>query len=224
MIPWELLGAARIPGDGRELRLYRRGDEYAIRVDNYELMNSYVHGSEEALAELACARIRDRSRPRVLIGGLGMGYTTAAALQQLGARALVVIAELVPAVVTWNRGPLAHLAGYPLEDRRVVVRETDVARVLKADVGFYDAILLDVDNGPHGLSSQDNDRLYGPEGLQVSHGALRPGGVLAIWSASPDRAFPKRLHKAGFDVEEIRVRARGARGGGRRTIWLAGRR
>jgi spermidine synthase len=224
MIPWELLGAAHVPGAGKELRLYRRGDEYAIRVDNYELMNSYVHGSEEALAELACARIADRPRARVLIGGLGMGYTAAAALHRLGAKAMVVIAELVPAVVTWNRGPLAHLAGHPLEDKRTIVRETDVARVLRADVGYYDAIMLDVDNGPDGLTSQGNNWLYGPAGLQTSHEALRPGGVLAVWSASPDRAFPKRLHKAGFEVEEARVRARGARGGARRTIWLAGRR
>jgi spermidine synthase len=224
VIPWELLGVAKVPDDGKEIRLYRRGDEYAIRVDNYELMNSYVHGSEEALAELACARISDRPRPRVLIGGLGMGYTTAAALHQLGAKAVVVVAELVPAVVTWNRGPLAHLAGHPLEDRRVFVRETDVARVLRADTGYYDAIVLDLDNGPNGLTSQNNNRLYGPAGLQTTHEALRPGGVLAVWSASPDRAFPKRLHKAGFEVEEVRVRARGARGGSRRTIWLAGRR
>jgi spermidine synthase len=224
MIPWELLGVAQVPGDRKELRLYRRGDEYAIRVDNYELMNSYVHGSEEALAELACARIADRPRPRVLIGGLGMGYTAAAALHRLGAKAMVVVAELVPAVVTWNQGPLAHPAGYPLEDRRVIVREADVARILRADIGHYDAIMLDVDNGPDGLTSQGNNWLYGPAGLQASHEALRPGGVLAVWSASPDRTFPKRLHKVGFEVEEVRVRARGARGGSRRTIWLAGRR
>jgi spermidine synthase len=224
MIPWELLDVAPVPGAGKELRLYRRGDEYAIRVDNYELMNSYVHGSEEALAELACARIVHRPRPRVLIGGLGMGYTTGAALQRLGAKALVVVAELVPAVVTWNRGPLAHLAGRPLEDRRVIVRETDVGRVLRADPGYYDAVILDVDNGPQGLSSRNNDRLYDPAGLQATHEALRAGGVLAVWSAAPDKAFPKRLFKAGFEVEEIRVHARGARGGGRRTIWLAGRR
>jgi spermidine synthase len=224
MIPWELLGVAKVPGDDKELRLYRRGDEYAIRLGTYELMNSYVHGSEEALAELACARIADRPRSRILIGGLGMGYTTAAALHRLGTRALVVVAELVPAVVEWNRGLLAHLAGRPLEDKRVIVRETDVIGILKADHAFYDAVLLDVDNGPDGLTSRSNDWLYGPAGLQASYEALRPGGVLAVWSASPDRGFSKRLHKAGFDVEEARVRARGAGGGSRRTIWLGGRR
>lgn len=224
MIPWELLGVAKVPGDSKELRLYRRGDEYAIRVDTYELMNSYVHGSEEALAELACARIADRPRARVLIGGLGMGYTAAAALRRLGPRAKVVVAELVPAVIAWNEGPVAHLAGHPLEDRRVIVQETDVARLLRADVGFYDAVMLDVDNGPDGMTSEGNNWLYGAAGLQTSYDALRPGGVLAIWSASPDRSFPKRLYKAGFDVEEVHVRARGARGGARRTIWLAGRR
>jgi spermidine synthase len=224
MIPWELLGVATVPGGGKELRLHRRGDEYVIRVDNHELMNSHVHGSEEALAELACARIANRERARVLIGGLGMGYTTAAALRQLGAGAMVVVAELVPAVVTWNRGALAHLAGHPLEDRRVIVREADVAQVVKADAGCYDAIVLDVDNGPDGLTSQGNAWLYGPMGLRAFRDALRPRGVLAVWSAGPDGAFSRRLHKAGFDVEEVRVRARGARGGGWRTIWLARRR
>ncbi len=223
MIPWELLSVAPVPGAGTELRLMRRGDEYVIRVDNHELMNSYVHASEEALGELACARIADRPRARVLIGGLGMGYTTAAALRRLGPRALVVVAELVPAIVAWNRGPLAHLAGRPLEDPRVIVRETDVAAVLAADIGFYDAILLDVDNGPDGLTSPRNDRLYGADGLRGSFRSLRSGGVLAVWSAAPDRDFSRRLRRNGFQVEEVRVRARGSRGGGRRVIWLAAR-
>jgi spermidine synthase len=223
VIPWELLDTATVPGEGRELRLYRRGNEYAIRVDNYELMNSYVHDSEEALADLACPRIADRARPRVLVGGLGMGYTTAAALRRLSARARVVVAELVPAVVKWNRGFLAHLAGHPLLDRRVTVREVDVARILRAERGIHDAILLDVDNGPEGLSSRGNDWLYAEEGLRTAHAALRPGGVLAVWSARPDRSFSRRLRRVDFEVEEVHVRARGARGGGRRTIWLAQR-
>lgn len=221
MIPWELLDSAKVPGDDQELRLYRRGDEYAIRVGTYELMNSYVHESEEALADLACAKVTERARPRVLIGGLGMGYTTAAALRRLGARARVVVAELVPAVVEWNRGFLAHLAGHPLLDKRVTVREVDVARILRSERGMHDAILLDVDNGPEALSSKGNDWLYAEDGLRTTLAALRPGGVLGVWSARPDRGFPRRLRRVGFEVEEVHVRARGARGGGRRTIWLA---
>ena len=223
MIPWEFLDSASIPGSGSELSLYRRGDEFSIRVDNNELMNSRVHGSEDALAELACARIADRSQPRVLIGGLGMGYTLAAALQHLGKTARVVVAELVSTVVEWNRGALADLAGNPLDDGRVTVREIDVARILHDERGAYDAILLDVDNGPEGLTRRRNDSLYTQAGLEKAFGALRPEGVLAVWSASPDQAFLLRLRRAGFNVDEIPVRARGPRGGGRHTIWIAGR-
>jgi len=221
MIPWELLDKAPVPGNSKELRLYRRGREFSIRVHGCELMNSRAHGSEDALAELACARVADRPRPRVLIGGLGMGYTLASALRRLGASARVVVAELVPEVVQWNRGPLADLAGHPLQDTRVTVREVDVARILQAEHQAYDAILLDVDNGPDGLSLQSNNWLYSPAGLDAAFAALKPEGVLAVWSASPDRSFTRRLRQAGFVVDEVPVRARGQRGGGRHTIWIA---
>ena len=223
MIPWQLIDTARAPGNGGELRLYRRDREYSIQVDGNELMNSRAHGSEEALAELACARVADRPSPRVLIGGMGMGYTTAAALRRLGAAGRVVVAELVPAVVEWNRGSLADLAGYPLHDDRVTVREVDVAHVLKTEQLAYDAILLDVDNGPEALTRKGNQWLYGRAGLEAAHAALRPAGVLAVWSAGPDQAFTRRLGQAGFQVQEVRVPARGAAGGSRHTIWLAGR-
>lgn len=220
MIPWELLCCAQVPGSNEELRLYKRGCEFSIRVNGRELMNSRAHGSEDALAELACARISARPCPRVLIGGLGMGYTTAAALRRLGTGAQVVVAELVPEVVEWNRGPLAGLAGHPLQDARVTVREADVAQILKAERRAYDAILLDVDNGPEGLILKGNDWLYSPNGLNAAYAALARAGVLAIWSAGPDHAFTKRLRRAGFEVNELRVRARSG-GGGRHTIWLA---
>ena len=221
MTRWVLVDLAQASGDHGELRLYRRVDEFSIRVGNSELMNSRVHASEEALGELVCARIADRLRPRVLIGGLGMGYTLKAALQGLSAQGRVVVAELIPAVVAWNRGPLGDLAGRPLMDDRVVVREVDVARILIEEQCAYDAILLDVDNGPTGLTSNRNDWLYSRLGLSAAIDALRPGGVLAVWSAGPDPAFTHRLRKTGFQVEEVKLRARGTRGGSRHTIWIA---
>jgi spermidine synthase len=223
MIPWQLLDRAKIPGEKRDLLLYRRDGEFSIRVDGAELMNSRVHGSEGAMAALACARIVSLPCPRVLIGGLGMGYTLAAALNRLGAGSRVVVAELVPAVVAWNRGPLATLAGRPLDDERVTVRECDVAGILQAEQRGYDAILLDVDNGPRGLAREGNDRLYARTGLDAAFTALRPAGVFALWSASPNRAFGRLLREVGFEVDEERVRARGSRGGGCRTIWVARR-
>ena len=223
MIPWKLLDSAQMTGSNEELCLYKRGEEFSIRVDGRELMNSRAHKSEEALAELTCATIADCSCPRVLIGGLGMGYTTAAALHRLGTRAQVVVAELVPAVVEWNRGYLANLAGHPLQDARVTVREIDVARILQAERRAYDAILLDVDNGPEGLSREGNDWLYTRAGLDAAFAALRPTGVLAVWSASPDRGFVKRLRRVGFEVSEVCVRTRGSHRGGQHTIWLAER-
>jgi len=218
---WYLLERALAPGNGEELRLYKRGEEFAIRVGKGELMNSRMHGSEEALAELACRRVTGRPRPRVLIGGLGMGFTLAKALHVLGAEAQLVVAELVPAVVVWNRGLLGGLAGNPLQDSRVTVREVDVATIMLAEKRAYDAILLDIDNGPDGLTRKGNDWLYGLNGLKVAHSALRTGGVLTVWSAAPDQQFSNRLQKAGFTVDEVRVRARGARGGARHTIWIA---
>lgn len=227
MRPWELLDTAPVPGEGSELRLYRRGDEFSIKAGPIELMNSRVHGSEDALAELGCRRIADRAQARVLIGGLGMGYTLAAALKELGADAEVVIAELVPAVIRWNRELLAALAGAPLDDPRVSVFEGDVSQLIGAQKGQFDAILLDVDNGPEGLTRKENDALYSPAGLVAAAAALKPGGIFGVWSISPDRAFSGKLRKAGFSVEEIRARARGKQGGkqggGRHMIWLAKR-
>ncbi len=223
MLPWQLVDSAQVTGENEQLRLYRRGGEFSLRLNASELMNSRAHGSEDALAELACARIAPLPCPRVLIGGLGMGYTLAATLSRLGAESRVVVAELVPAVVAWNRGPLAALAGNPLADDRVTVREVDVAHVLRAERQAYDAILLDVDNGPRGLTRQGNDWLYTPAGLDAVFRALRPAGVFALWSASPDRTFAPLLRRRGFAVAEQRIRARGCSGGGYHTIWIAGR-
>lgn len=225
MNPWKLLDSAQIPGDGTELRLYARGDEHSITIagSSGELMGSRMHGSEDALAQLACARIAQRPAPRVLIGGLGLGFTLAAALRHLGAHAEVVVAELVPAVVQWNRTVLGHHAGHPLRDARVAVREGDVALLLKAAAQDYDAILLDVDNGPEGLTRHDNNWLYSPAGLKAAFQALRPNGVLAVWSAGPDAAFGERLRQLGFEVDERRVRAHATRKGVLHTLWLAGR-
>lgn len=221
MIPWELLDRAPVPGDGGELTLHRRGAEYSIRADGEELMNSRLHGSEEELAEHACDRIAGRRGARVLVGGLGMGFTAAAALACLGPEARVTVAELVPAVVAWNRGPLAHLAGFPLGDPRVAVHQGDVGRLLRGARAAYDAVLLDVDNGPEGFTRPGNDRIYSPRGLAAARSALRPGGVLAVWSASPDRAFSQRLLRARFRVEEVTVSARRGGKGPRHTLWLA---
>jgi spermidine synthase len=223
MIPWIFLDSAPVPGGKGELRLYQRGREHSIMVDGQELMNSRVHSSEDALAELVCARLTGMTAPRMLIGGLGMGYTLGAALSKLGPQAEVLVAELVPAVVEWNRGYLAEFAGYPLQDPRVSVHEVDVALQINAALRDYDAILLDVDNGPAGLSRKSNDRLYNSAGLRAAFNALRPAGVLAVWSAGPDPGFTKRLRQTGFAVDEVRVRARGARGGARHMIWLATR-
>lgn len=220
MIPWEQLDMADVPGSGDTLTLHRHGRDYSIRVNGLELMNSRMHGSEEALAELACEGLEPVSDARVLIGGLGMGFTVAAALKRLGPDSRVVVAEIVPAVVTWNRGVLYDLAGRPLEDPRVEVRENDVARVMNEARREYDAILLDVDNGPDGLTREGNDALYTAAGLERARKALRPGGVLAVWSAGPDESFTKRFKKAGFAVRETRVRARAGNKGGHHTIWL----
>lgn len=221
MNPWILLDSAAVPGNGGELRLHQRGDEFSIRiVGRGELMNSRVHGSEEALAEHTCARLVDTAEPRILIGGLGMGFTLAAALRHVGKQARVVVAELVPAVVTWNKGPLGAPAGHPLQDPRVTVSNTDVARLLMAEQRRFDAILLDVDNGPEGLTRRENDWLYSIDGLTEAYTALRPRGVLAVWSAGPDKSFLQRLRKAGFDVDELRVRTRGSKGA-RHTLWFA---
>ena len=216
-----MIDRATVPADSNVVRLYQRGQEFSIRVEDRELMASGVHGSEDALAEEACKRLGSRFAPRMLIGGLGMGYTLAAALRHLGSEGEVVVSEVVPAVVVWNRGPLAHLAGSPLEDPRVQVIETDVALLLQEEGNLFDAILLDVDNGPKALTRAGNGWLYSPVGLAAASAALTPGGVLAVWSAWPDRSFTSRLGRAGFLVEEVSVRSRGRSGGRKHNIWLA---
>lgn len=223
MNPWILLDSAQVPGNGGELNLYQRGAEFSIRIAGRgELMNSRMHGSEDALAEQCCTRLVECAMPRLLIGGLGMGFTLAAALHQLGGAAQVVVAELVPAVVEWNRGPLGEHAGNPLQDPRVTVHEGDVARIITGEKRGFDAILLDVDNGPEGLTRKKNDWLYSMNGLMAAYEALRPRGVLAVWSAGPARDFVQRLRKVGFEVEEARVRAHGNKGA-RHVIWFARR-
>jgi spermidine synthase len=220
MIPWSLLDTAEMPGGSDKLHLWRRGAEFSIRVGRAELMNNRLSGSEKALAARACSRMRERRAPRILIGGLGMGFTLRAALDELGREACVVVAELAPAILRWARGPMAEIFGGSLEDPRVSLREEDVARLIAADRATYDAILLDVDNGPDGLSRKANDRLYDARGLNAARAALRPDGVLAVWSSSPDEGFMRRLRAARFEVEEVGVRANGARGA-RHIIWLA---
>lgn len=223
MIPWLLLAKAPIPGADAELRLMRRGAEFSIRLGANELMNSRLSGSEEALAAIACARIGGRVAPSVLIGGLGMGFTLRAALRALDASARVEVAELIPAVLHWAEGPMAEIFAGSLGDPRVRVELADVAEIVGAARSAYDAILLDVDNGPEGLTRQANDRLYDIRGLAAARAALRPGGVLAVWSSGPDRRFTQRLRDAGLTAEEIPVRSRGARGGARHRIWVATR-
>ena len=223
MIRWVELGVAAVPGDGGALRLMQRGAEFSIMAGAIELMNSRLSGSEEALASLTRARLGDRSNPQILVGGLGMGFTLRAALAEWGADAAITIAELVPEVVAWARGPLAHIHGGGLADPRVIVFEGDVAALINADPARWDAILLDVDNGPEGLMRRANDDLYDSYGLAEAHAALRPGGVLAVWSVDPNPAFTQRLRAAGFAVEERRVHANGRGKGARHVIWLATR-
>jgi spermidine synthase len=216
----ELLGVARAP-DGEELKLFRRGDDFMIVLDRNELMNSRMSGSEEALATMTCERLRGRAGPHLLIGGYGMGFTLRAALQSLGPDGRVTVAEIVPEILAWARGPMAGLTAGCIDDPRVEVVEGDVAAMIAAGRGKYDAILLDVDNGPDGLVRQANDRLYSKAGLAAARSALRPGGVLAVWSAGPDPVFARRLHKAGFAVDEVRVRARSNGKGAKHVIWFA---
>jgi spermidine synthase len=222
MIRWEHLDTAKIP-DGGELKLMRRGRELSIMSGAIELMNSRLSGSEEALASLTCTPLATRPQPKILIGGLGMGFTLRAALAILPPDAKVLVAELVPAVVAWARGPMAELFAGCLDDRRVRVREGDVAEAIAEGQGAYDAILLDVDNGPGGLNRATNDGLYAASGLAAARAALRPAGVLAVWSAAPDARFVGRLRQAGYAVEEKQVRASRSGRGGRHVIWLATR-
>lgn len=220
MKPRELVATATVP-EGEELRLFRHGADFMIVVDRNELMNSRMGGSEEALAVMALERVRAGTAPKVLIGGYGMGFTLRAALDALPPDASVTVAELVPEIIAWARGPMAELTAGCLDDPRVVVAERDVVALIGEARGGWDAILLDVDNGPDGLSRPANDRLYSSEGLARAKAALKPGGVLAIWSTAPDAAFTRRLKASGFAVEEVAVRARSNGKGPRHTIWLA---
>ncbi len=223
MIPWELLDTAEMPGGGGQLRLFRRGTEYAIRLGHTELMNSRLSGSEEALATLTCQRLANADSPNVLVGGLGMGFTLRALQQAVGPAARIRVAELVPAVVAWARGPLAPVLGNCLADPRVEVVVDDVMDRIRSSPRTYDAILLDVDNGPEGLTRAANDAIYAARGLADSYAALVPGGLLSVWSSAPDRSFSKRLKQAGFSVEEAVVKADRGKRGTRHVIWLARR-
>ena len=221
MIRWTKLAAAQAPGGG-ELRLMQRGAEFSIMIGGEELMNSRRGGSETALGALTCERLRERTAPHLLIGGLGLGFTLRAALGELGPQARITVAELVPEVVDWARGPLSEVFQGSLDDPRVHIALADVAALIEAAGSTYDAILLDVDNGPAGLVSAGNDGLYGQAGLSRAHRALRPGGVLAVWSAGPDAAFVRRMQATEFAVEDLTVRSAG-RSGARHVIWIARR-
>ena len=221
MIPWLQLDTARVPGADVQLRLMQRGAEFSMMLGQNELMSSRLSGSEEALATLACRRIDAVKRPHLLIGGLGMGFTLRAALAVLGSDARIMVAELVPAVIAWARGPMADIFGDSLDDPRASIREADVVDVIRSHDSAFDAILLDVDNGPEGLIRKANDALYDLKGLRAIRRALRPGGVLAVWSSGPNPLFSKRLRAAGFDVDEVAVRATTKRSGARHVIWFA---
>jgi len=222
MIPWKTVDRSDVPGDEGELKLMNRGTEFSIRTAGNELMNSRIHASEEALAELTYNRIkRGESELKVLIGGLGMGFTLAAALKQSKSDTLITISELIPAVVKWNKEHIGHLAGNPLKDPRVSVKVEDVMKTIGKKKSVWDAIVLDVDNGPDGLTRDDNHRLYGRAGLKTSFSALRSGGILSIWSSGVDHGFTNRLKQCGFKTEIVTVRARKSGKGSRHTIWLA---
>ena len=218
MIARELLGTAQVPG-GVLLELYRHDRDFMIVVGNNELMSTRRWGSEVALAEMALDRLGNPPAPHLLIGGYGMGFTLRAALAKMGAQGRATMAELVPEIIDWARGPMAQLANGCLDDPRVELRMGDVAEMIEDARGEYDAILLDVDNGPDGLVREENDRIYSRTGLVKE--ALAPGGVVAIWSAAPDPAFTRRLGKAGFEVDETRVAARSNGKGTKHTIWFA---
>ena len=228
MITRELLGTAQIPGQvpgGEELRLYAHGRDFMIVMGHNELMSTRMRGSEEALATMALDRLAGRKAPHLLIGGYGMGFTLRAALAAMGAGGRVTVAELVPEIIAWARGPMAALTDGCLDDPRVTLRQGDVADAIADPDHHYDAILLDVDNGPDGLVRAENNRIYSNRGLQIARRALTPGGVLAVWSAGPDKTFTRRLTNAGFAVEEVTVHARidsnGKGKGPKHVIWFA---
>jgi spermidine synthase len=223
MIPWLQIDSARVPGAEVELRLMRRGDEFSMKLGPNELMNSRLSGSEEALATLTCRKLEAVKAPHLLIGGLGMGFTLRAALAVLGPEARITVAELVPAVIAWAEGPMADLFGDSLGDPRASILCADVVAVIGSHAGAFDAILLDVDNGPEGLIRKANDALYDLKGLHAIRRALRPNGVLAVWSSGPNAAFSKRLRDADFAVNEVGVRATTKRSGAHHVIWFATR-
>lgn len=220
MVPRELIDTAPVPG-GEPLRLFRRGADHMIVLDRNELMNSRMSGSEEALATMTLDRLGNPKAPQLLIGGYGMGFTLRAALARVGAQARVTVAELVPQIITWARGPMAEMTGTCLDDRRTAIVLADVAELIGDARGLYDAILLDVDNGPDGLVRDANDRLYSFAGLRAAKAALTPGGILAVWSAGDDPAFTRRLRESGFQVEQVAVKARQNGKGPRHVIWFA---
>ncbi|MCL6415700.1 hypothetical protein MIB92_08560 [Aestuariirhabdus sp. Z084] len=222
MNPWTELGVADIPNGGGQLKLSQRDKEFSIRLSGVrgELMNSRVHSSEEALSELGCAHLSEADDAQVLVGGLGMGFTLAAALKAVSASATVTVAELIPEVVEWNRGPLGECAGHPLRDSRTRIHAGDVAQLFAPRQPSFDAILLDVDNGPEGITHTDNNGLYSMAGLAAIYDSLHPEGMLAIWSAGADPMFNIRLKKAGFKAKTRTVRARQGKGS-RHTIFLA---
>ncbi len=218
MLPYKLIDTATWAGI--TLRLYQRGDEFSIRVDKAgELMNSRAHHSEDVLAELACKMIGGREKPHLLVGGLGMGFTLAAVLSHTGPDARVTVSELIPAVVRWSRDYMGSLAGFPLNDARVQVQELDVGLVMQEHKNF-DAIMLDVDNGPSSFTHDDNNALYSSRGLNRAFNALKAGGVLTVWSATTDPEFTRRMVKAGFEVTEQRVGSHTSKRGNRHNIWI----
>lgn len=209
-----------VPG-GEALSLFRRGNDFTIALDRNELMSSRMSGSEEALAVMTCERLPSTAAAHLLIGGYGMGFTLRAALANVLPDARITVCELVPEILDWARGPMEALTAGCLDDPRVDLALGDVAMMIATGIGRYDAILLDVDNGPDGLTRIANDQLYSAKGLALAKAALKPGGILAIWSAAPDAIFARRLRDAGFDVEEVAVRARNNGKGPRHVIWFA---
>lgn len=223
MTPRELLGLAEVPG-GPPLRLFRRGGDFMIVLERNELMSTRMHGSEVALGTLACDRLAGRPAVHMLIGGYGMGFTLRAALDRLAPDARVTVAELVPGIIEWARGPMAEVTAGCLDDPRVTLTMGDVAASIAGANSMFDAILLDVDNGPDGLTRPENDGIYSQQGLAAARRALRPGGVLAVWSAAPDPAFARQLERTGFTVETVKVRARENGKGATHVIWFATKR
>jgi spermidine synthase len=218
---WTQLGEAAIPNTDQSLYLYQGKDDFFIKLSGgYELMSTRKHASEDALGSLPCRRLKHSESARVLIGGLGMGFTLAAVLAEVGSKAEVTVAELIPEVVEWNRGPLGERSGYPINDSRTRIHVGDVVKLLRKSSACFDVIALDVDNGPEGLTKSTNDWLYSMSGIAAAQDALSPVGILAYWSADPDQAFHDRLRRCGFIVEEVTVFAHGKKGA-RHTIWLA---